>query len=159
MLKAIYKTGSSLLLDKTNDKDLVYFYETKEEKREALIKYKHDANADVHFDYVRPLKVFLGCYIYHFMVKVKGTNLHLDKFDIFNEQTKAEYIELLKNYASWLPKESKKWYHILVACYMYKNGSYDLTEAQLEAVQRTHDKGITDAKYNYCLKQLGIEEN
>ena len=44
MLKAIYTTGSSLFLPNSNDKDVVYYYETKEERREALIKYKHDSD-------------------------------------------------------------------------------------------------------------------
>lgn len=154
MLKAKYITGSSLLLEKYNDIDQVWFYETKEESREALIKGERQSDINIHFDYVRPLKVFLGCYIYHFMKLVEGEDLHLADFSIFDH--KEEYIELLKRYAGWLPKESKRWYHILTACYMFENESYDLTSAQLTAIQRTHDKGITDAKYNYCLKQLGI---
>lgn len=154
MLKAKYTTGSSLILKKPNDQDFVYFYETKEEKREALIKHRHEENIDVHFDYVRPLKVFLGCYIYHFMELVEGEDLHLAGFSIFDH--KDEYMELLKWYASWLPKDNKRWYHILTAYYMFKNNSYDLTEAQLKAIQSTHDKGITDAKYNLCIEWLGV---
>ena len=156
MLKATYTTGSSLILKGFNDRDIVLFYETKEERTRALINYPRDSGYDVHFDYVRPLKVFLGCYIYHFMELVEGEDLHLADFSIFDH--KEEYIELLKKYASWLPKENKKWYHILTACYMFKNNSYDLTEAQLKAVQSTHDKGITDAKYKLCLEQLGMNE-
>ena len=154
MIKAIYTTGSSLILSKPKDKDVVRFYETKEEKREALIKYRHDDPNDVHFDFVRKPRVFLGCYIYHFMKLVEGEDLHLNEFSIFDH--KEEYIALLKRYAGWLPKKDKHWYHILTACYMFENESYDLTAKQLEAIQRAHDKGITDAKYDYCLKQLGV---
>ena len=155
MLKAKYTTGSSCFLENSNDKDEVWFYETKEEANEARRKRKGGVKGiDVHYDYIRPLKVFLGCYIYHYSKLVEGEDLHLDEFSIFDH--KEEYIELLKKYVSWLPKTEKKWYHILTACYMFDNNSYDLTDAQLTAIQRTHDKGITDAKYNYCLKQLGL---
>lgn len=154
MLKAIYTTGSSLILNESNDKDTVRYYETKEECIEAVETYKHDHETDVHFDYVRPLKTFLGCYIYHFMELVEGEDLHLNDFDIFEENNKKDYVACLNRFAKWLPQDHKWWYHILTACYMYKNGSYDLTEAQLKAVQRTHDKGITESKYNFCIETL-----
>lgn len=153
MKKAIYKTGSSLLLKNSNDNDFVFFYETKEEARQALIEFKRDYDGCVHFDYVRPLKVFLGCYIYHFMELVEGEDLHLDEFSIFDHE--EEYKELLKKFVN-LPKESKNWYHILTAYYMFKNNSYELTESQLKDIQRAHDKGITNAKYNLCIEWLGV---
>lgn len=153
MKRAVYLTGSSLILKQYNDKDIVIFYDTKEEAREALLKTKNTLNTyDVHFDYGRG-HVFLGCYIYHFMKHVEGEVLYLSDFDIFNEAIKREYVTLLNKYVN-LPLESKLWYHILIACYMYKNGSYDLTEAQLSAVQRTHDKGITESKYKFCIDTL-----
>lgn len=154
MIKAKYTTGSQCFLDNPNDRDEVWFYETKEEANEARRTRGLDRTINVHYDYVRPLKVFLGCYVYHFMELVEGEDLHLDQFSIFDH--KEEYIALLKRYAGWLPKKDKHWYHILTACYMFENESYDLTAKQLEAIQRTHDKGITDAKYDYCLKQLGV---
>ena len=154
MLKAKYITGSSLLLENHNDIDQVWFYETKEESREALIKGERQSDINIHFDYVRPLKVFLGCYIYHFMKLIEGEDLHLDEFNIFDHE--EEYKELLRRYVSWLPHESKKWYHIITAYYLFKNKSYDLTEAQLKVIQSTHDKGITNAKYNLCIEWLGV---
>lgn len=155
MLKAKYTTGSSCFLTNHNDCDEVWFFETKDEAREARrTRGAGVKDIDIHYDYVRPLKVFLGCYIYHYAKLVEGEDLHLDEFSIFDN--KEQYTELLKRYAGWLPKSDKRWYHILTACYMFANENYDLTSSQLEAIQRTHDKGITDAKYNYCLKQLGI---
>lgn len=154
MLKARYTTGSSLLLEKHNDIDEVWFYESKEEKNNALAKYRPQEGIDVHFDYVRPLKVFLGCYSYHYMKLIEGEDLHLDEFNIFDHE--EEYKELLRRYVSWLPLESKKWYHIITAYYLFKNKNYDLTEAQLKVIQSTHDKGITNAKYNLCIEWLGV---
>ena len=153
MLKAIYTTGSSLILKSPSDKDVVRFYETKEECIEAVKKHKRDKNLDEHFSYVgREPMVFLGCYIYPFMELVEGEDLHLNDFSIFDH--KKEYADVLKRFASWLPHDHKWWYHILTACYMFKNNSYDLTEAQLKAIQSTHDNGITNAKYNLCIDVL-----
>lgn len=154
MIKAIYKTGSNLYLDNGRDTDLVYYYETKEECIEAIKAFKGKAESDIHFDYVRPVKVGLWCYLYRFMELVEGEDLHLADFSIFDH--KEEYINCLKKFVGWLPKDNKWWYHILTACYMFENNSYELTKAQLKDIQRTHDKGITDAKYNYCLKQLDL---
>lgn len=154
MLKAIYTTGSSLILENSNDKDTVRYYETKEECIEAVKKYRHDSDTDVHFDFVGNKKVFLGCYIYHFMELIEGEDLHLNDFDIFEENTKKDYVACLIRFTKWLPLEHKWWYHILTACYMYKNGNYNLTSGQLTAIQRTHDKGITESKYNFCIDTL-----
>ena len=156
MIRAIYKTGSSLILNNSNDNDLVYFFDTKEESKTAVDFFKKENNngADIHFDYVREPSVFLGCYIYHFMELVKGKDLHLADFSVFDH--KEEYMALLKRYAEWLPQDNKKWYHILTAYYMYKNESYELTETQLKAIQKAHDEGITNAKYNLCIEWLGV---
>lgn len=154
MYRATYKTGSSLILKGSNDIDVVRFYDTEEERKEALIHYKHDRQNDVHFDSLeKSPRVFLGCFIYHFMELIEGEDLHLNEFSIFDH--KKEYADLLKKqYVYWIPHKSKWWYHILTACYMFKNNSYDLTEAQLKAIQSTHDKGITNAKYNLCIEVL-----
>ena len=125
MLKAKYTTGSSILLENYNDIDEVWFYNTKKECDKARATRglgKKDIN--VHFDYVRPLKVFLGCYIYHYMKLIEGEDLRLDEFSIFDHE--EEYKELLRRYASWLPQESKRWYHF--ANNLYKECSYEPTD-------------------------------
>lgn len=155
MYRATYKTGASLILKVSNDVDVVRFYDTEEERREALIHYKHDDPNNVHFDSLeKSPRVFLGCYIYHFMELIEGEDLHLDEFNIFDH--KEEYVALLKKYTEWLPLENKWWYHILTAVYMYANGSYELTDKQLADIQRTHDKGISNAKHKYCIEQLEL---
>lgn len=152
MLRAVYYCGSSVFLPNPNDIDIVYIYDTVEEIREALRKRKHrSTDFNVHYELAVP-KVFLGCYAYHYMKRIDGETMPLENFSIFDH--KAEYVELLKRFASWLPKENKKWYHILTACYIYKNGNYDLTDTQLKAIQSTHDNGITETRYKFCLKTL-----
>jgi len=152
MRKAIYKTGSSLLLENYHDIDEVWFFETREEKLEAVKTLPHEKDRDVHCDYIRPLKVFLACYLYHYMQLIEGEDLHLDEFSIFDH--KDEYIALLKRYVSWLPRDRKKWYHILTAVYLLKKGEYKLTKTQLNNIQNTHDNGISDKLYNYIIDYL-----
>ena len=151
MYRATYTTGSSCFLPNAQDHDIIHIYDTKEECRNALIHLKQEEGVCVHFE-TYPPRVFLGCYIYHFMEHLEGEELPLKDFSIFEH--KEEYIALLKHHTTYLRKTSKLWYHILTACYMFKNGSYELTDSQLQAIQRTHDKGITDAKYKFCLDTL-----
>ena len=155
MLRATYITGSWCFLKNVRDIDIIYYYDTREEALEALQHNKKDHRYNEHYRGIDQLpRIFLGAYIYPFMKLRSGEDLHLEQYSIFD--FKDEYIAKLKHVAGWLPKDDKKWYHILTACYIFENGSYELTEKQLEAIQRAHDKGITDAKYNYCLKQLGV---
>ena len=141
---AIYRTGSSCLLKNYNDIDLVYYYATEEDARKALIKYRHTEKENIHFRCIEKEKrVFLGCYIFPFMEKISGEDVDLS-FSIFEH--KEEYIELLRKCLAREEKLGKQWYHILCACYMLKNGSYELTEAQLKAVQKAHDNCSITAK-------------
>ena len=103
---AIYKTGSSCILDTSNDKDLVYFYATKEEAREALIKYRHTEKENIHFAPIDSVqKVFLGCYILPYMVKVSGDDIDLS-FNFL--QHREEYIELLRKFVDLRKKDGAK---------------------------------------------------
>ena len=151
MLRAIYYCGSVVILKNPRDVDIVYIYDTVEEIREALKHKPHDSEFNLHYELATP-KVFLGCYAYHYMKRIEGEVMELEQFSIFDH--KDEYVLLLKQYADWLDHTDKKWYHILTACYIYKNNSYDLTETQLKAIQSTHDNGITETRYKFCLKTL-----
>lgn len=158
MLKAIYTTGSSLILENANDKDVVRYYETKEECIEAVKKHKRDKNLDEHFDYVGHVRAFLGCYIYHYMELIEGEDLHLSEFSIFDENNKKDYVACLKRFINWLPLENKWWYHILTACYLYKNGDYRLTKTQINAIQKVHDEGATKKVKDFCISELNTLE-
>ena len=150
---AEYKTGSSLVLEKPNDIDVVWFYATKEDKYEALKKFTpSDFDYDVHFDYVRPFKAFIGCYIYLYMELISGEDLHLDKLSIFDH--KEEYVELLKRYANYLPRESKLWYHVYLGVSILDRGKSYLTKEQKQNAQLLHDNGINDKLYDYIIDYL-----
>lgn len=157
MLKAIYKCGSQCILPDSNDKDYLKVYETKEERREELIK-NTNHSVDYHFDNLdRIPRVFLGCYIYPLMELVEGEEIkELKEFSIFDEKVKEQYVPLLKKYMTFLPDNSKLWYHILIACYMYERNKMSLTKTQLKKVQAVHDNGITKELKEYCLNQLDL---
>ena len=42
MLRAIYKTGSQLFIKNPRDLDLVYYYDTEEEKKQNEYRIKYD---------------------------------------------------------------------------------------------------------------------
>lgn len=154
MLKAIYKTGSSLLLKNNRDVDYVHFYETKKECIEQALHRKCNKEHDIHYDIVRPLEPFFYCYLWHFMELVEGEDLHLKDFNMFKKDNKAKYLETLRHYAKGFKPTDKKWYHILIVCFMYQNGKYELTEEQLTKVQNAHDNGISDSDREWCLRQI-----
>lgn len=154
MLKAIYKTGSSLLLKNNRDVDFVHFYETKKECIKEAMHTRFSKEHNIHYDVVRPLEPFLYCYLWHFMEHVEGEDLHLEKFNMFEQNNKVKYIELLKNYAKGFKPSDKKWYHVLAVCYMYTNGKYELTKEQLAKVQEIHDNGSNEEMCESILKML-----
>lgn len=149
MIKAKYKGGSSVILSNPHDIDYFIYVETKEERREMLI-HNHDHSVDNHYRVVgHDPHIFLGCYALPLMELVEGEEIEAIKnFSIFNEAVKTEYIKLLKEKSKQFDKSDKRWYHILVAYYMYKNGEMKLTSQQKEVVQKTHDNGITDTMFN-----------
>lgn len=153
MLLAIYKCGSGLLLDNPRDNDLLYIFETKEQAMDALIK-NRDREKDIHFEWLGHNKIFLGCYAYPLMELLEGEEIdEFKKFSIFDHE--EEYKDLLKSYAKKLSLNDKRWYHILVAIYMYENGKSKLNKTQLKKVQKVHDeKGIDQEVKKYIMEKL-----
>ena len=154
MLRAIYKSGSACILPNNNDIDYIYYYDTNDERREALIKNKV-RDKDIHFECLKNAKnVFLCCYLYPFMEHIEGEEIDFSDFSIFNEDIKAQYIPLLKRYAERLDRESKLWYHIFIAVKMYQKGGIKLSKNVLETAQKIHDNGIDNENYQHIIDFL-----
>lgn len=147
---AIYRCGSSVLLKRPNDIDLVFYYANEEDLKMGKATTPRDIGYCLHFDTASP-KPYIHAYSYHFMEKIDGQDIDLN-YDIFEHE--EEYKAVLRTRASCMPKFWKKWYHILTAVYMYDNGSYDLTEEQLDNIQNVHDNGISEELYTYCIEKL-----
>lgn len=154
MLRAIYKSGSACILPNSNDIDYIHYYDTNDERREALIKNKI-RDKDIHFRlFSQAKRVFLGCYIYPFGEHIEGEEIDYSDFSIFNEEIKSQYIPLLRNYANRLERTDKRWYHIFIAVKMYDKGNIKLTKAELKVAQKIHDDGIDDVNYQYIIDYL-----
>jgi len=153
MLRAKYKSGSSLILPKSNDIDYIYYYDTESERREAVLNNtEHDI--DIHFTTLeKAKKVFLGCYIYPFMEHIEGDEIDFASFDMFDETIKTQYIALLKRYIN-LNHADKEWYHIYIAVKMYDKGKINLTKTELNTAQKIHDNGIDGTNYQYIIDYL-----
>ena len=154
MLKAKYKTGSTLLLKNERDVDYVYFYETEEERNEEYKKYEHTKGTDIHYDFVGNRQMKMWFYLYGFMKLEEGEDLHLEQYNMFDETTKVEYVGVLKELANRINPKHKWWYHILTAYYLYQNGKYELTKEQIKHIQQAHDKPIEDTERQKCLDWL-----
>lgn len=150
--RAIYSCGSSLILDNPNDTDICLVFDDVEKKKYGFEHSPHDTGYCLHFA-TKEYKPFIGCYAVPLMKKLGGEDIDF-KFDIFEEETKKEYIAILRNAVKKLKDDSKQWYHVLTAIYMYENGSYILTEEQKANVQEVHDNGITLELKNYCIEKL-----
>lgn len=149
MLRAIYKGGSSVILPNPNDIDYFYYYDSEEERKEALIK-NHDHSVDNHYKlYDKRAKVFLGCYNYPNMEYISGEHINeFETFDIFEESIKTQYLEVIKRKIAYMSKNNKQWYHLVILYYMYSENRKKLTKAQLKIAQKTHDEGVSDEMYN-----------
>ena len=91
----------------------------------------------------------MGCYAYPFMQHISGEQItEFENFSILDETIRPQYIEVVKKNLTCIPRKSKRWYHIVIAYYIFKNGEMKLTTQQKEVVQNTHDKGISDTMYN-----------
>ena len=153
MLKSIYKTGSSLILSNPNDEDLIYYYETNEERLEALVNNQNHF-VNIHFRvFGSEPRIFLGCYIYPFMKHIEGDKI--DDFITFNIcEHKKEYKEIAMKFIEKAFDIDKRWYHILIACYMFENNENAITEEQREVAKLVHDEGITKELKEYCINIL-----
>ena len=143
MLRAIYKTGSSIFLKNNRDVDYLYIYDTVQEKRKAS-KCKPSEDIDKHFIAMPDiLRIRLGCYIYPTMELVEGEEIkELKEFNILEHF--EEYKELVNYYIDSLINKDKRWYHIAVAYYMFNNNSLSLNEEQIKIIQYIHDNDISE---------------
>lgn len=156
MLRAVYKTGSTLVLEHGNDVDYIYYCETNEEIEEELKLYRRTDECCKHFRLLsKATAVFLGCYIYPYMELVEGEEIpELKSFNVCDH--KKEWKELCLKHLKYMRDNDKRWYHIYATCMMFERNKPTLTKEQWKKVQKVHDEGITKELKEYCLKQLDL---
>lgn len=153
---SVYKTGSSLILERSNDVDIIYYYATQEEANEALRKYLHDRKCDVHFRAISSVdKTFIGAYIRPYMELLEGEEIPaIKKYNLLEH--KDEYVEKVKRLINSLPHTSKLWYHIYLGLSILRRNKLYITKEQLAKAQDIHDKGIDEDTFKYCVETLEL---
>lgn len=144
MLRAVYQVGSSVILSKYRDIDYLYIYDTIEEKREAFRKGKHEKGIDNHYVALEKLPfIYVGCWGYHYAKLIDGEEIDVIKnFNLFEHKDRLK--EMCSKYFGVIRDTDKRWYHILILYYMFKDNKITLSEEQLNAIQSVHDNGITE---------------
>ena len=153
MIISSYKGGSSVILPKHKDIDIFNYYETKEEALEEL-RQCNDHSVDYHFlHYEKRLHIFIGCYAYPFMEHISGQEI--TEFKLFNIcEHKEEYKKVADFFIKHAENIDKRWYHLVIACFMFQNGKNEITEEQKEIAQSVHDNGISDKLKKFIKKTL-----
>ena len=154
MLKAVYKCGSSTILENAHDVDYVYIYETREERMEAFKKYRRKEGIDPHWDSLDVLpRIFAGCPLYPYLKLVEGEEVEAIKnFNLLDH--KEEYISLVRKHLEFLPREHKGWYKLYIGISMLDRGTMELSKEQIENAQKIHDDGLNCELYNYIIDYL-----
>lgn len=157
MLRAIYKGGSCVLLKNYNDIDYFYYYDNRVE-RVCAVRNNKDHKVNNHYRlWEKRLKIFLGCWSYPYEEKVDGEEIvEFKDFNICDH--KQEYKACVLPLTNIFKDNDKRWYHILIACYMFENKKHHITKKQLEIVQKVHDEGITKDLKEYCINTLNAIE-
>ena len=151
MLLAVYKVGSQLFLSKPHDKDLLYIYETDQEVIEQLKNYKPAESLDIHFSTPqRETRAFIGMYGLHYAQHEAGEHIkEVEEHNMFDENVKRAYKELVLKTIPRLRLNNKLWYHIYIAKCLYEKGKYyKFTKAEKCTFQKIHDEGVDEELKN-----------
>ena len=121
-------------VDMCHIRRLLYFYQKKNDlpAEYDLIQVRNKQNEEHAY----------GSYINKEMIKLVGEDIEFN-FDVINKDRK-EYIEILKNTIDKLNegkiRNQKRWYQILRGYYILKNNSYDLSQEEIEILNKVHDQ-------------------
>ena len=83
-----------------------------------------------------------GSYINKEMIKLVGEDIEF-KFDVIDkdrEEYKGILIETINKLDSGKIRNQKRWYQILRGYYILKNNSYELSEEEIDILNKVHDQ-------------------
>ncbi len=172
---AIYRCGSSILVDNPRDIDIVLIYSNKQEMIEKqnihneslkLILDKNkinilSSNLDMFFDIMAKFPYESGKY-WQFLY---GNKLDDEKYNVnilTNKAHRERSIRLaLRQAINYIYEDTCrdmlviKPYRLLFFCYILDNNSHDLTDDQLKKINAAHDENkISLEQAKYCLNVL-----
>ena len=137
-------------VDMCHIRRLIYFY------------YKHH-NVSDEYDFIQirtkqKEEHSYGSYINKEMIKLIGKDINFT-FDVI-DKNRVEYVEILKKTIDRLDKgqikNQKRWYQILRGYYILKNNSYDLTQEEIDILNKVHDQ--EENWQHYKITKRDIEE-
>lgn len=157
-IKAVYKTGSSVLpyINNANDEDYVFLIDENTTTKQKIELYRHCPMTETWVCNRRAdLYNGVGAYTCHYAELIYGKNDHM-LYDIFENVRDYKYKLVLAGYNVDFEKYKrfKFWYHILTGIYLLKNGKYELTDEQIANVRLCHDKQMTREIYDYIQGML-----
>lgn len=156
-IKAIYKTGSSVLpwIDKSNDVDYVIFVSST--KDDCIFKFYKDRPKNecwlvVDDNSVRNPRLY--SYERLFEQLLYGEEVLGERYDIFDSE--QEYKACVVRQALGRPYDNtyKCWYHTLTAIYLFENGDYFLADEQKANVVLCKNKQMTIELYSFIQTRL-----
>lgn len=139
---AIYRVGSSLLLENHKDVDYLYIYERQSDLDKAKKILTHKIEADNHCRLKKDVEsnLYIYSYLHHFWEKVKGRKV--EPYSIYDHD--KEYANLLLESAKSMVNQ-KHWYHIYLGYCALKNGKdKEFTNTQIKKAQKIHDERKID---------------
>ena len=149
---AIYLGGSHCqsYIKNPHDIDIICFSDTFENHRELtyhLNVYLSHHKEDNIYDFIQTRdedneEHSYGSYIHRDMIKLIGRDINFT-FDILGKD-RLEYINILLDTIDKLNRRyirnQKRWYQVMRGYYLLKNNSYELTEEQIDIINKIHDQ-------------------
>lgn len=135
--------------------------------RAVLKQYLKNHKLDPRYDFIQVRTKQIeehsyGSYINKEMIKLVGEDIEFT-FDIIGKD-REEYLHILLDTMDRLNTDKilnkKRWYQVLRGYYALKNNSYDLTEEQIETINKVHDEKdcpqeLKDEVYTWVVEELG----
>ena len=155
-LISVAKTGSSTLpwIKDPYDTDYVFYVTDRRDiaKLTKLFKLRPIDECWIVGELSTNICARLYAYEYKFLQPLFGTDF--PDYDIFEHE--AEYKQILIEHGLGQPLvvKHKFWYHVLTGIYMLENGTYNLTEDQINNINLCHDRQATKEIYDYIQEML-----
>lgn len=155
-LISVAKTGSRALpwVKNPNDTDYVFYVADRRDTAQLvkLFKLKPVDECWIVGELSTNKCARLYAYEYQFLQPLFGAEF--PDYDIFEHA--AEYKQILIDHSLEQPLvvKHKFWYHVLTGIYMLDNGTYELTEEQIENINLCHDRQTTEEIYSYIQNRL-----
>lgn len=138
---SIYLVGSHSLpyIQHPHDTDYLVWCRTKEEIKAICswkMQHKNELPSDVHF--IPRYKIEYNCFLYEWHFMKNGDQFDADLYDTAHLQKVLDNCYRILRPCGELA-QAKSYYHVYTTCCMLINGNYQLSEVEIEQINRFHD--------------------